>query len=134
METFFPKDDVGVVDKRNPAYFQTDESAINALLCFMEDAPTPTKDFKLNKQGTLFVHFISQPKPWVAWARHSLRKANEYLDVVDYIISNNLKMPSKLPFSLNRKYEKLFPILAPLVDFRQKAKNALKKLRRILHG
>lgn len=129
MEKFFPQGDVGVVDNRNPAYFQTDESALNAMLCFLDEAPTPTQEFPLNHKGTVFIHFISQPKPWIAWSRYSLRRASDYLDVVDYAISRGLKLPSKLPFALNRKYIKLFPILAPFVDFRQKTKTAIKKFR-----
>lgn len=112
MEEYLHTGDVGVVDHRNPAYFQTDESAINALLCFMRDAPNVQKDFFLNRKNTLFRHFVGKPKPWVGWPKSSLRDVDAYLDVVDYVLDLKLDLPTPLPFSLNRKNKKYFGIMS----------------------
>ena len=73
MLKVIPNKDEGVVDQSNFAYFQTDESVLNSVLCFAEGAPKPV-EFLLDKDpNAFFAHYTFKPKPWQQWDRYSLR-------------------------------------------------------------
>ncbi|MGI5924625.1 MAG: hypothetical protein ACOX9E_11850 [Lentisphaeria bacterium] len=96
-----PEDNVGVVDRRSFAYFQTDESVLNSLLCFAEVAPTVSPYYKLDKDPTaLFVHFISRPKPWECWTPRPFRYFRQYTAVLDWVLAQKLPLPGPVPLAL----------------------------------
>lgn len=96
-----PEDRVGVVDRRSFAYFQTDESVLNSLLCFAHEAPAVSPSYKLDKDpSALFVHFISRPKPWECWTPRAFRYFRQYVAVLDWARALNLPLPEGLPLAL----------------------------------
>ena len=110
-----PDDNVGVVDRRSSAYFQTDESVLNSVMCFSNAAPPPTDTYKLDKDPkAYFVHFVLQPKPWQMWNSYTARHFDKTVDIVEWAIANGIKPPSPVPFSLKRKYKIINMWLAPL--------------------
>lgn len=114
MEAVMPDDDVGVVDKRSEAYFQTDESVLNSVLMFTEGVKKPG-EYKLNKDPEAhFMHFISVPKPWQMWNKYGIAYFDRVVDIVDWAVENSYRLPkgNKIPFSLQRKYKLLIQILA----------------------
>lgn len=96
-----PEGNVGVVDRRSFAYFQTDESVLNSLLCFAEEAPTVSPYYKLDKDpAALFVHFISRPKPWECWTPRPFRYFRQYTAVLDWALAQKLPLPGPVPLAL----------------------------------
>ena len=109
-----PEDNVGIVDKRSVAYFQTDESVLNSVLCFCKGAPKIEPEYKLDKDpDAFFIHFNYQPKPWKLWNDYTIKHYDKTLDVVEWAIANNFKLPSSLPFALSRKHRFFSHMLAP---------------------
>ncbi len=109
MKQVLPEGDIGVVDRRSKAYFQTDESVLNSLLCFLKEAPEVTANFQLNKnQEALFIHFVAHPKPWHGWSSYAFPHFDRYVAVAEYLLNNHFKLPGgSMPYSLLRK-NKLF--------------------------
>ncbi|MFA7230709.1 MAG: hypothetical protein WC071_05520 [Victivallaceae bacterium] len=113
IEKVLPNDNVGVCDKRSPAYFQTDESALNAVLCFAKDAPLPTSDFMLDKDpDAYFIHFAYQPKPWQMWSSYAAKHFDKVMALIDWSAAQGYKLPGPLPMSLNKKYKAVNLLLA----------------------
>lgn len=109
-----PEDNVGVVDKRSKAYFQTDESVLNSLLCFSAGAPKVTLEYKLDKNPeTFFIHFNYQPKPWQLWNDYTIRHYDRTLAVLEWALEQKYETPGAVPFSLRRKYHLVSKLLAP---------------------
>lgn len=104
MYRVIPEGDTGVTDYRSKAYFHTDESVLTSLLSFMENPPPVTATYHMDKDPKrLYVHFGYNPKPWNGWAPQSLRHFDGYMEVIDYVLDNNLKMPGALPFFLRKE-------------------------------
>ena len=100
-----PNKDEGVVDQSNFAYFQTDESVLNSVLCFANGAPKPV-EFLLDKDpSAFFAHYTFRPKPWQCWDRYSLRYYEPTLYVVEEAIRQGYKTPPKIPYTFNRKFK-----------------------------
>ena len=109
-----PEDNVGIVDKRSIAYFQTDESVLNSVLCFCKGAPEIVSEFKLDKDpDAFFIHFNYQPKPWHLWNDYTIKHYDKTVAVVEWAVANNYKTPGPIPFSLKRKYRFLSHLIAP---------------------
>lgn len=102
MKKVLPPIARGVVDKRLGAYHQTDKSVLNSLLCFAEEAPEVSEDYKLDKldTGRFFVHCVGIPKPWVCWTPYAFRYFNEYTGLVDWAQREGLPLPGEIPPSL----------------------------------
>lgn len=114
IEKVMPEDNVGVVDKRSIAYFQTDESVLNSVLCFCKGAPQITPEFKLDKDpDAFFIHFNYQPKPWHLWNDYTIKHFYRTVAVVEWAVANNYKTPGPIPFSLKRKYSFFNHLIAP---------------------
>ncbi len=130
MKQVLPEGDIGVVDHRSEAYFQTDESVLNSLLCFMQEAPEPTADFQLNKnQEKLFIHFVAHPKPWHGWSSHAFPHFDRYVQIAQYLLDNKFKIPGgKMPYSLLSKNKGLCRLLILPLLARQKLKRLRQKL------
>ncbi len=102
MMKVIPNEDKGVVDQRNFAYFQTDESVLNSVLCFAKDAPKPV-EFLLDKDPqAFFAHYTFKPKPWQEWDRYSFRYYEPTLYVIEQAILRGYKTPP-LPYTFKRK-------------------------------
>lgn len=109
-----PEDNVGIVDKRSMAYFQTDESVLNSVLCFCKGAPKIVPEYKLDKDSeAFFIHFNYQPKPWHLWNDYTIKHYDKTVKVVEWALANKYKTPGPVPFSLNRKYFFLSHLMAP---------------------
>lgn len=107
MLKVIPNEDKGVVDQRNFAYFQTDESVLNSVLCFAKDAPKPV-DFLLDKDpDAFFAHYTFKPKPWVQWDKYSLRYYEQTLYVVQEAIRQGYKTPPNIPYTFKKQYKPL---------------------------
>lgn len=109
-----PEDNVGIVDKRSKAYFQTDESVLNSILCFAAGAPKVSPEYKLDKNSdAFFIHFNYQPKPWQLWNDYTVRHYDRTLTVLEWALEKGYKTPGPVPFSLQRKYRTVSKLLAP---------------------
>lgn len=105
MMKVIPNKDEGVVDQSNFAYFQTDESVLNSVLCFAKGAPKPV-EFLLDKDSdAFFAHYTFKPKPWQQWDRYSLRYYDPTLYVVEQAIKEGYKIPPHIPYTFKRKYK-----------------------------
>ncbi|MCK4981390.1 MAG: hypothetical protein KAS17_00630 [Victivallaceae bacterium] len=123
-----PEDNVGIVDKRSIAYFQTDESVLNSVLCFCEGAPEIVPEFKLDKPpDAFFVHFNYQPKPWHLWNDYTIKHYDKTVAVVEWAVANNYKTPGAIPFSLKRKCRFLSHLIAPFTRNYYRVRKFLKK-------
>ncbi len=99
MHKVLSNDDVGVYDKRSFAYFQTDESVLNSILCFSKVAIPPTADYMLAKDPNAFhIHFAYQPKPWQMWNSYSIRYFDKTVEVVEWAIANGYTPPGRFQF------------------------------------
>ena len=130
MTQVLPKGDIGVVDRRSKAYFQTDESVLNSLLCFLKEAPEVTADYQLNKnQEALFIHFVAHPKPWHGWSAYGFPHFDRYVAVAEYLLDNRFKLPDgRIPYSLLRKNKFLCRLLIKPLLIRHKLKRLKAKL------
>lgn len=129
MLKVLPDDLLDVVDKDSVAYFQTDESVLNSLLCFAENAPMVTEDYRANRpEEGCFMHFTYAPEPWQMWNQYSIRFFDHTLDAVEFGIKSGWLPRAKLPYTLKRRNKLICQLLAPL------ARNVVrfKKLRRKL--
>ncbi|MDD5699003.1 MAG: hypothetical protein PHH77_10350 [Victivallaceae bacterium] len=114
IEKVMPEDNVGVVDKRSVAYFQTDESVLNSVLCFCKGAPAVVPEYKLDKDPkAFFIHFNYQPKPWRLWNDYTIKHFNRTVAVVEWALANNYRMPGPVPFALKRRYRVFNHLVAP---------------------
>lgn len=130
IDKVLPRGDVGVINQSDKYYHQLDESVLNSLLCFMPNAPTITENFRLDKDPQrLFIHFVTHPKPWVAWGNATLKHFDQYVALVDYLKENNYKFPQAgIPFSLQKSNKKLATILAPYFSLSNKIMRKLKSI------
>ena len=122
-----PDRNVGVVDTSLRYYHQLDESTLNACLNFVPDAPRVQPVFRMNKERErLFVHFISQPKPWMGWTRRAFRFFDEYVAVAEWAIAQGLELPGPLPKCLTASNKRLIRILIPWMTLKPKILKRLK--------
>ena len=129
IQFILPKRNVGVTDKKLTYYHQLDESVLNSLLYFYPHAPKVSGTFKLNKDYKhCYIHFAGSPKPWMSWIPSSITHFDQYVDVVEYVVAQRYKLPSRVPFSLKRKNKFLCQLLARPMQIRAKILNQLKKL------
>jgi len=129
MLKVLPSGDVGVCDKRSFAYFQTDESVLNSVLCFSRVAIPPTDNFLLDKDPDAFhIHFAYQPKPWQMWNMYTIKHFDKTVELVEWAVAQGYKTPGPVPVSLQRKYRKLNHLLARFGKNWARAKKVLRRL------
>lgn len=103
MRRVIPLHDTGVVHRKSKAYFQTDESVLNAVLCFAENVPK-TFDFTLDKDPEAkFVHFVNHPKPWIRWTVHALQYFDAVTEIVEWARVTGYMYPAELPETLKKE-------------------------------
>lgn len=99
--------DVGIIMKHGTAYFQTDESILASLLCFLPDAPrvAPRSPANTDVDPTrYFAHIAYNPKPWQMWNPYSLKWRDVVMPVVDWLLAEKFIAPGELPLSLRRRW------------------------------
>ena len=130
MQKVLPAD-VSVVDAKSIAYFQTDESVLNSLLLFADDAPPITRSYLADKtDGAHYIHFAFNPKPWIMWNRYSLRHYDATLDVVEWAIAAGYAPNAALPFPFQRKNRRAAFFLARFDRLVSRWRKLKKKLAR----
>ena len=124
-----PDRDIGVVDMSLKYYHQLDESTQNACLNFVPDAPRVQQTFRMDKErDRLFVHFISQPKPWHGWTKRAFRFFDEYVAVVDWAITQGYELPGPVPPSLKASNKQLMKVLIPWMTLKPKLRRRLRRI------
>ncbi len=100
MVKYIPDEDVGVVNRRQTAYRQLDESVLNCMLSYWEGAPEPDGKYRLDGASkAMFMHVVGVPKPWQWWTRRSLRYYREIMDIMGWAAKNgfaDVKFPPAL--------------------------------------
>ncbi|MDD4181921.1 MAG: hypothetical protein PHE87_09840, partial [Victivallaceae bacterium] len=115
MLKVLPDDLLDVVNKDSVAYLQTDESVLNSLLCFAEDAPLVTENYRADRlEEGCFMHFTYGPKPWQMWNPYAIRFYDDTLDAVEFGIKSGWLPRAKLPYTLKRRNKLICQLLAPL--------------------
>lgn len=129
IQKVLPDDDTGVCDKRSFAYFQTDESVLNSVLCFSKAGIPPTDNFMLDKDpNAFFIHFAYQPKPWQMWNRYSIKYFDKTVELVEWAVAQGYKTPGPVPVSLQRKYRKLNHLLSHFGKNLVRSRKVLRRL------
>ena len=124
-----PADNVGVCDKRSFAYFQTDESVLNSVLCFSKAAVPPTDNYMLARDPDAFhIHFAYQPKPWQMWNSYTIQYFDKTVELMEWALARGYKTPGPIPVSLQRKYRALNHLLARFGKNWVRAKKVLRRL------
>jgi len=128
IHKILPTDNVGVYDTRSFAYFQTDESVLNSILCFSKVAVPPTDKFMLDKDpSAMYIHFAYNPKPWQMWNMYTIKHFDKTVKLVEWAVAQGYKTPGPVPFSLQRKYRKLNHLLARFGKNWARAKKVLRR-------
>ena len=125
--------DVDIIMKHGSAYFQTDESVLGSLLCFMPGAPEVAENYAANgsvDRNRYFAHFAYNPKPWQMWNPQSLKWHGVVEGVVDWLLENGYVKPDELPVALRKSWWPFWRAIAPAAPWVWRAV----KLRRKLAG
>jgi len=77
-------------DPRSEAYSQLDESVLNSLLAFADEAPP------IHRVGP------NNPKPWVLWRKEKLQYFDLVVDLLDWARSQNYELPP-IPWTFKRR-------------------------------
>lgn len=103
---------VSVVNDSSIAYFQTDESVLNSLLLFAEDAPPITTNYRSDRpDAPHFIHFGYNPKPWIMWNRNSIRHFDAVQTIIRWAAQNGYAPQAPLPFPLIAGHKSLCKLL-----------------------
>lgn len=104
IEKVIPSDFDKVYNKKNPAYFMTDESVLNSIFAFKKHNLI-FDDFKFDLDRSKYlVHFGLNPKPWISWNYRSIKFYNELLKTLKFYRNLNFDEPT-YSRSLNDKYK-----------------------------
>lgn len=119
-----------MVHRNSIAYFQTDDSVLNSLLCFAEDAPPVTEKYLADRKDGSghYIHFAYNPKPWQMWTKYALRFYEQTLATVEYGTEAGWLPQAKLPYTLQRRYQWLCRLLAPFAANVARAKKLRRKI------
>ena len=125
----FPKD-IAAIDKKNFAYHMVDESVLNSLLAFANDAPA-ISEYLLDKVNDAYLaHFGESLKPWNLWQKKHLKYYDLVISIIGWAQKTGYKTPP-IPPSLKRELKTVFYVLAYLNDLISKIKSSIKYI--ILH-
>ncbi|NLF93375.1 MAG: hypothetical protein GX564_05760 [Oligosphaeraceae bacterium] len=122
--------DVAVVHRDSIAYFQTDDSVLNSLLCFAAEAPPVTGKYLADRQDGAghYIHFAFNPKPWQMWTGYALRFYAQVLTTVEYGAAAGWLPRAELPYTLQRRYQWLCRMLAPFAATVARTKKMRRKI------
>ncbi len=136
IENVLPAD-VEIIMKHGSPYYQTDESVLASLLCYMPSAPKVCKNFKANAtadKNRYFAHFAWNPKPWQMWNSHSLRWHDVVAPVVDWLVEKGVVERRELPLALRKNLWPLWKMLAPLAPWVWRAIKLKRRIARKIKG
>ncbi|MDD3155838.1 MAG: hypothetical protein PHS41_13345, partial [Victivallaceae bacterium] len=106
--------DVKIVADGSVAYFQTDDSVLNSLLLFADDAPKVSAEYHVDDTSrALFVHFGFNPKPWVMWNPQSIRFYDRTMEIIDWALANGYAPKAELPRSYRKEFRRYYRLAAP---------------------
>ena len=129
MDLILPNQNAQVVWDESIAYYQFDESVLNSLLCFMQNAPIITPVFKLDKdRNHIFHHMGFHPKPWQWWSPLSLRVYDRIMEIIKWA-SDNGYATLPLPLAFNPKYSWLHKHTGWWSYFMRAKRKILRKLK-----
>ena len=123
--------DVEIIMKHGSPYFQTDESVLGSLLCFLPDAPKIAERYAANgsvDKSRYFAHFAYNPKPWQMWNSYSLKWHGEVRPVVDWLLENGHVKPDELPLALRKGWWPFWRALAPAAPWVWRATKLKRRL------
>lgn len=83
----------GAVNRADPAYWMTDESALNAVLLFSLQAPQPSAYRLDNLKAGHVVHFMGAPKPWIGWLPRFLYCLPKVIELLEWLDGKGFKIP-----------------------------------------
>ena len=92
----------GVVNYEYAHYWQTDESVLNSLILFADDAPEVSEYLMGNRGRRSCSAFVLQPKPWVKWTRRHIHYMPFLFDLLDWVESSGGQLPDNIPPALRR--------------------------------
>ena len=107
IEKVLPHVCIGVCNSNSVAYFQTDESVLNSVLCFAKNVIKPG-EYKLDKDNTAYyVHFTCHPKPWLCWTFSTIKHFDKTVELVQRAQEQGISLPrgGTVPFSFNSKFK-----------------------------
>lgn len=113
-------EDVGIIMKHGSPYFQTDESVLASLLCFLPDVPVIAENYKANgsvDRSRYFAHFAYNPKPWQMWNTYSIKWYDIVTSVVDWLVEQNIVKTDEIPSSLRKTWGPFYRTIAPLAPW-----------------
>ena len=117
-------------DFRNFAYSQLDESVLNSLLAFSEQAPPLTRGrFDLDPSACLIHLGPCNPRYWTFWRLDRLRYYQPVVELLEWAVKNGRRTPP-LPWSLQRQWKPLVILVAYGYELLVTAKRTAKKLLR----
>lgn len=123
--------DVGIVAKKIPAYYQTDESVLASLLCFATEAPMVSEQYKFDgkvDRSRYYLHFGYNPKPWQMWNTYAARWREAAYSTVDWLVANGVVKSHEIPYPLRRNWWPLYRCLAPAAPWVWRAIRLKRKL------
>ena len=119
MEKVLPGD-VEIIMKKGSPYFQTDESVLGSLLCFLPSAPKIAENYRANGSADktrYFAHFAYNPKPWQMWNSHSLRWHDVVSKTVAWLLEKKIVTESELPGALRPGLWWFWRAIAPVAPW-----------------
>lgn len=90
-----------LIDRDNPAYWMTDESAFSALVLFSEKCPEPSPYRLDDLSSGHVIHFSGGPKPWVGWNKRFLYCIPKVIELLEWVEKQGLIVPP-IPNSFRR--------------------------------
>ena len=123
--------DVGIVMKKNPAYYQTDESVLASLLCFNLEAPKVSEQYKFDgkvDRSRYYLHFGYNPKPWQMWNTYASRWREEAYATVDWLVGKGVMARNEIPLPLRRGWWPLYRCIAPAAPWVWRAMKLKRRL------
>ncbi len=137
MSAVLPADDTGMAyDYDSIGYFQMDESVLNSLLAFSDDAP-PRLDYLFNKDKHAYVAHLGPGKPrfWELWRFDRLRYHPQIMRILNWAKECGYELPD-LPWTLRAHNTPLVYLGACAQKLREMAKAGVRpfasRMRRLL--
>ncbi len=128
IDQVFPPD--VKANRRRAGYHQADDSVLNSLLFFANDAPPVTADYRADRlEEPHYLHYAFNPKPWQMWNPYTLNFFDATLEVVEWAVEAGYAPRAELPFPLRRNNRMACSLMAPLAENVVRWKKLQKKLR-----
>ena len=126
--------DVEILMKKGSPYYQTDESVLASLLCFGQEAPKVSEQYKFDgkvDRTRYYLHFGYNPKPWQMWNPYAMRFREEAYRTVEWLVEKGVVGHGEVPLSLRRSWWPLYRCLAPAAPWVWRAMKLKRRLFRV---